>query len=202
MKAALSARQDKNLVIAGRTSALAIADVDEAVKRAKAYEAAGVDAVFLAGGVTVEAVEVVSSAIRIPLILGGGGGQLGDLGLAGGASGSGRAADPRTVFGRGAGRLRHIEGVARRRAAARAEEHRLARIDAAGHPRRRLPALDQGFSRRCMSRLEAELACELPSTAQQEIAHRAFDPRCSSCLLWRRRLVRTTPAIVAGDACG
>jgi carboxyvinyl-carboxyphosphonate phosphorylmutase len=35
--------------------------------------------VFLAGGVTVEAVEAVCSAIRIPLILGGGGGQLGDL---------------------------------------------------------------------------------------------------------------------------
>src|SRR5499427_1672048 len=79
MKAALSARQDPKLVIAGRTSALAIANVDEAVKRAKAYEAAGVDAVFLAGGVTVEAVEIVSSAIKIPLILGGGGGQLGDL---------------------------------------------------------------------------------------------------------------------------
>ena len=79
MKAALSARQDKNLVIAGRTSALAIANLDETLKRAKAYEAAGVDAVFLAGGVTVEAVEAVSSAIRIPLILGGGSGQLGDL---------------------------------------------------------------------------------------------------------------------------
>jgi carboxyvinyl-carboxyphosphonate phosphorylmutase len=80
MKAALSARQDPNLVIAGRTSALAIADLDEAVKRATAYEAAGVDAVFLAGGVTVAAVEAVSSAIRVPLILGGGGGELGDLG--------------------------------------------------------------------------------------------------------------------------
>ncbi|HMD64402.1 MAG TPA: isocitrate lyase/PEP mutase family protein [Stellaceae bacterium] len=78
MKAALSARQDKNLVIAGRTSAPAIANLDEAVKRAKAYESAGVDAIFLAGGVTVEAVEMVSSAIKIPLILGGGG-QLGDL---------------------------------------------------------------------------------------------------------------------------
>jgi len=79
MKAALAARQDKRLVIAGRTSALAISGVEEALKRAKAYEAVGVDAVFLAGGVTVEAVEAVSSAIRIPLILGGGGGQLGDL---------------------------------------------------------------------------------------------------------------------------
>jgi carboxyvinyl-carboxyphosphonate phosphorylmutase len=78
MRAALSARQDPNLAIAGRTSALAIANLDEAVTRAKAYEAAGVDAIFLAGGVTVEAVEVVSSAIRLPLILGGGSGQLGD----------------------------------------------------------------------------------------------------------------------------
>ena len=80
MKAALSARQDKRLVIAGRTSALAIAGVDEAIKRARAYEAAGVDAVFLAGGVTAEAIEAVSEAIRIPIITGGaGGGPLGDL---------------------------------------------------------------------------------------------------------------------------
>jgi oxaloacetate decarboxylase len=79
MKAALSARQDKNLVIAGRTSALAIANVDEAVKRAKAYEAAGVDAIFLAGGVTIASIEAVSSQIRIPLITGGGSGPLADL---------------------------------------------------------------------------------------------------------------------------
>lgn len=79
MKAALSARQDKRLVIAGRTSALAISGIDEALKRATAYEAAGVDAIFLAGGVTVAAVEAVSSAVKIPLILGGGGGELGDL---------------------------------------------------------------------------------------------------------------------------
>ena len=79
MKAALSARQDKNLAIAGRTSALAITSLDDAIKRAKAYEAAGVDAIFLAGGVTVEGIEAVSSAIRIPLITGGGAGSLADL---------------------------------------------------------------------------------------------------------------------------
>jgi len=79
MKAALSARQDKNLVIAGRTSALAITDLDDAIKRAKAYEAAGVDAIFLAGGVTVAAIEAVASAIKIPLITGGGAGPLADL---------------------------------------------------------------------------------------------------------------------------
>jgi oxaloacetate decarboxylase len=80
MRAALSARQDRRLVIAGRTSALAISGLDEAIKRAKAYEAAGVDAIFLAGGVTAEALGAVSAAIRVPIITGGGGsgGPLGD----------------------------------------------------------------------------------------------------------------------------
>src|ERR1700688_4068280 len=79
MKAALSARQDKNLAIAGRTSALAITSLDDAIKRAKAYEAVGVDAIFLAGGVTVAAIEAVSAEIKIPLITGGGAGPLADL---------------------------------------------------------------------------------------------------------------------------
>jgi oxaloacetate decarboxylase len=79
MKAALSARQDKKLCIAGRTSALAITGLEDAMKRAKAYEAVGVDAIFLAGGVTVEAIEAISSEIKIPLITGGGAGPLADL---------------------------------------------------------------------------------------------------------------------------
>jgi oxaloacetate decarboxylase len=79
MKAALSARQDSKLVIAGRTSALAITGLDDAMKRVKAYEAAGVDAIFLAGGVTVEAIETISSAIKVPIITGGGAGTLADL---------------------------------------------------------------------------------------------------------------------------
>jgi carboxyvinyl-carboxyphosphonate phosphorylmutase len=79
MKAALSARQDKRLVIAGRTSALAITGVDDCLKRAKAYEAAGVDAIFLAGGVSVAGIEAISSEIRIPLITGGAAGSLADL---------------------------------------------------------------------------------------------------------------------------
>ena len=79
MKAALSARQDKNLVIAGRTSALAITGVDDTIRRAKAYEAAGVDAIFLAGGVTVAGIQAVSSQIKIPLVTGGGSGPLANL---------------------------------------------------------------------------------------------------------------------------
>jgi len=79
MKAALDARQDNKLVIAGRTSALAITGLDDAMRRVKAYEAAGVDAIFLAGGITTEAIEAISSEIKIPLITGGGAGTLADL---------------------------------------------------------------------------------------------------------------------------
>ena len=78
MKAALSARQDPSLVIAGRTSALAISGVPEAIKRAKAYQEAGVDAVFLAGGRTKEEIQAVHAEVSIPLLLGGAGGELSD----------------------------------------------------------------------------------------------------------------------------
>ncbi|MDA0239471.1 MAG: isocitrate lyase/phosphoenolpyruvate mutase family protein, partial [Proteobacteria bacterium] len=43
---------------------------DDAVARAKAYEAAGVDAVFLAGAQTREQLEAVSAAVNIPIFLG------------------------------------------------------------------------------------------------------------------------------------
>ena len=83
MRAALDARQDNKLVIAGRTSALAITGLDDAMQRVKAYEAAGVDAIFLAGGITTEAIEAISSEIKIPLITGGGAGTLADTGWMG-----------------------------------------------------------------------------------------------------------------------
>src|SRR3954466_14098809 len=44
MKAALAARRDPDLAIVGRTSATAITGIEDAIRRAKAYEAAGVDA--------------------------------------------------------------------------------------------------------------------------------------------------------------
>jgi oxaloacetate decarboxylase len=79
MRAALAGRQDRRLVVAGRTSALAIGGVGETIKRATAYEAAGVDAIFLSGAKTRADVEAVSSAIGIPLFLGGTTGELADL---------------------------------------------------------------------------------------------------------------------------
>ena len=73
MRAALAAREDKSLVIIGRTSAAAIAGPDEALKRARAYAKEGVDALFFAGGVTKDLLEALHAEIRIPLMLGGGG---------------------------------------------------------------------------------------------------------------------------------
>ncbi len=71
MKAALAARHDKDLVIAGRTSAVAISGIADAVARAKAYEAAGVDAMFYVGIKSEAELEALCAAVRIPIILGG-----------------------------------------------------------------------------------------------------------------------------------
>jgi carboxyvinyl-carboxyphosphonate phosphorylmutase len=72
MRAALAARRDPDLVIAGRTSAPAIAGVEEAIRRAKAYAATGVDAVFLVGITKRAEVDAIAAAgIGKPLILGG-----------------------------------------------------------------------------------------------------------------------------------
>jgi oxaloacetate decarboxylase len=76
MRAALAAREDKALTIIGRTSAAAFSSVADAVARGKAYEKAGVDAMFFAGGVTKELIEAVHAELRIPIMLGGGGAGL------------------------------------------------------------------------------------------------------------------------------
>src|SRR5256885_15245720 len=49
MRAALTARSDPDLAIAGRTSAMAIPGVEDAIRRAKAYEAAGRGGIVLLG---------------------------------------------------------------------------------------------------------------------------------------------------------
>ena len=79
MKAALAGRQDKNLVIVGRTSAVGITGIADAVARAKAYEAAGVDMMFFTGVKTRAQLDELAAAIKIPLFLGGSGPELYDL---------------------------------------------------------------------------------------------------------------------------
>ena len=78
MRAALTARQDPALVVAGRTSALRISGLEDTVRRVKAYEAAGVDAIFVAGATTKEEVETLGGALSVPLLLGGASGELSD----------------------------------------------------------------------------------------------------------------------------
>src|SRR4029453_226079 len=49
MKAALDGRSDPSLVVIGRTGAASVTGLEDAIVRAKAYEATGVDALFFTG---------------------------------------------------------------------------------------------------------------------------------------------------------
>jgi carboxyvinyl-carboxyphosphonate phosphorylmutase len=71
MRAALAARRDPDLVIAGRTSAPSLTGMDDAIARSKAYQAAGVDAIFLVGVKSRQQLEAAAKEITIPFILGG-----------------------------------------------------------------------------------------------------------------------------------
>jgi oxaloacetate decarboxylase len=79
MKAALAGRQDKNLVIVGRTSAVGITGVEDAIARAKAYAAVGVDMMFFAGVKTRAQLDAIAAEVKIPLFLGSPGQELYDL---------------------------------------------------------------------------------------------------------------------------
>jgi carboxyvinyl-carboxyphosphonate phosphorylmutase len=71
MKAALDGRSDPSLVIIGRSGAVSIAGLDDAIARAKAYEAVGVDALFFTGIKSRNELEAISAATRLPIVLGG-----------------------------------------------------------------------------------------------------------------------------------
>ncbi len=72
LRAALAARTDPALVIAARTSAVAVTGLDDAVQRVRAYAAAGPDAVFLTGVTTLDQLRAIRAATTLPLMLGGG----------------------------------------------------------------------------------------------------------------------------------
>jgi oxaloacetate decarboxylase len=83
MKAALDARRDSSLVIVGRTGAASITSLDDTILRAKAYEGCGVDALFFTGIKAKTELEAISSATRLPIILGGAPEAMSDLGYLG-----------------------------------------------------------------------------------------------------------------------
>ncbi|MET4388977.1 carboxyvinyl-carboxyphosphonate phosphorylmutase [Bradyrhizobium sp. F1.4.3] len=71
MKAALGGRSDPSLVIMGRTGAASITSLDDTIRRALAYEATGVDALFFTGIKSRTELEAISAATRLPIVLGG-----------------------------------------------------------------------------------------------------------------------------------
>jgi carboxyvinyl-carboxyphosphonate phosphorylmutase len=71
MKAAVDGRGDPSLVVMGRTGAVSITGLDDAIARAKAYEATGVDALFFTGIKSRNELEALVAATRLPIVLGG-----------------------------------------------------------------------------------------------------------------------------------
>ena len=71
MKAALDGRGDPSLVIMARTGAASVTSLADAILRAKAYEATGVDALFFTGIKTPSELEAIAAATRLPIVLGG-----------------------------------------------------------------------------------------------------------------------------------
>ena len=71
MKAALDGRGDPSLVIVGRTGAASITSLEDAVARARAYEATGIDALFFTGIKTRSELDTIAAATRLPIVLGG-----------------------------------------------------------------------------------------------------------------------------------
>ncbi len=78
MRAAVEARRDPLLVIAGRTSCIGTTGLDDAVARVTAYEEAGVDALFLVGVKTKEQIEAIAAKVSLPIILGNPGPEIAD----------------------------------------------------------------------------------------------------------------------------
>lgn len=72
MRAAVHARQDSELMIAARTSAVSVNGVDEAIARVEAYQETGVDAIFLVGVKQAEQLEPIARVCKLPIILGSG----------------------------------------------------------------------------------------------------------------------------------
>lgn len=79
MKAALDGRGDPALVILGRTGAISISGLDDAIARAKAYEAAGVDGLFFTGIKSRAELDAIAAATHQPIVLGGAPDEMSDL---------------------------------------------------------------------------------------------------------------------------
>ncbi len=81
MKAALDGRGDATLVIMGRTGAASVTSIEDAIARARAYEAVGVDALFFTGVKTPGELDALAAATTLPIVLGGAPEEMSDPGI-------------------------------------------------------------------------------------------------------------------------
>ncbi len=70
LKAAVAARRDPETVILGRTAALKVEGTEGTIKRAKAFAACGVDAIFVIGVESADQVRAVHEAAKLPVMVG------------------------------------------------------------------------------------------------------------------------------------
>jgi carboxyvinyl-carboxyphosphonate phosphorylmutase len=70
LRAALAARHDPALVIAGRVAALSVEGTAGAVARSRAYAATGIDAIFVTKPERLDQIEAIHQAVDLPLIVG------------------------------------------------------------------------------------------------------------------------------------
>ncbi len=68
VRAAVAARRDSNLLIVARTDARATDSLDEAIRRARAYEDAGADAIFAEALLEKSEFAAMRAALRVPLL--------------------------------------------------------------------------------------------------------------------------------------
>jgi carboxyvinyl-carboxyphosphonate phosphorylmutase len=79
MKAAVDGRGDPTLVIVARTGAASITSLGDAIERARAYEATGVDGLFFTGIKNRAELDAIAQATRLPIVLGGAPEEMNDL---------------------------------------------------------------------------------------------------------------------------
>ncbi|KIN17006.1 isocitrate lyase/PEP mutase family protein [Vreelandella titanicae] len=69
LKGAVAARGNQDMLIIGRTDAMPAAGPEEAIRRAKMYQDAGVDLVFVDGIKTIAEIEAVAKAVEGPKVV-------------------------------------------------------------------------------------------------------------------------------------
>ena len=90
---------------------MSITGLDDAIARAKAYEAVGVDALFFTGIKDRGELEAISAATRLPIVLGGAPEEMTAPDYLSEPARADRVAGPRAVRRRDAGRLRDLKAL-------------------------------------------------------------------------------------------